>query len=116
MKKVILKFVGTGFKNNLQAKVFIYDKNKNIVFEGKTYNGYLILCLNNNSVYKLVALSYGQIIRNVFYVNNNYEKYVFYFKRSLRSEASTRTITFLLKDANYNNLPVEKGEIILWQK
>ena len=113
-KKVILKFIGTGIGKYYQAYVEIYNKQGDIVFFGKTYNGIVELYLENKSVYKIVALLRGRIIRNVFYVNDYDEKYVFWFKNIIRNNG--RTITFFLKDANYNNLPIEKGEMFLWQK
>lgn len=114
IKKVKLKFIGTGIGSCYQASVIIYDKSGNIVFQGKTYNGKLTLYLKNNSAYRLVALLYGKLVKNVFYVNNSNEKYIFYFKQN--KPPYFRTITFFLKDANYDNLPIMKGEMVLWKK
>ena len=116
IKKVILKFIGTGINVFYQADVCIYDKCGNLVYEGKTYNRKLIICLKKNEVYRLVAKSYGEAIINAFYVNEKDEEYVFFFKRGIFKSNNLRTITFLLTDANYGNLQIEKGEMILWQK
>ena len=114
MQKVILKFVGTGIKNKYQACVNIYDTNGNLLYQKKTYNGKLILYLKKNKLYKLVAESCSDMIKTSFYVNRLNE-YVFFFNRSIVN-SNLRIITFLLNDANYNNLPIKKGEIVLWQK
>ena len=118
MKKVVLRFIGTGVGNKCQAYTRVYDKCGKIIFEGKTYDGYLTLYLEKNAVYRLFALSYGDAVINVFYVNNSDEKYIFYFRRSLRKYDNPypKPITFLLSDVNYYNLPIEKGEMVLWQK
>lgn len=116
MQKVILKFIGTGVGNNYQACVKIYDTYGNILYQEETYNGEVVLCLEKGKVYKVIASSYGDFIRNVFYVNGYDEKYIFYFNRALQRMPLLKTITFFLSDANYQDLPIEKGEIILWQK
>ena len=112
IKKVILKFIGTGIKDKYQACVNIYDTCGNKIHENKTYNGKLVLNLEENTVYKLVAKSYNEEIRTAFYVTEKRKKYIFFFNRSI----VRRTITFLLTDANYYNLPIEKGDMFLWQQ
>lgn len=113
IKDVILKFIGTGIDDYYQACVFIYDMDGKLLYQKKTYNGEVRLCLDVGTLYKVVAISYGEVIKRVFYVRDNKSKYIFLFQRSIFGE---RTITFLLTDANYNNLPIEKGEIFLCQK
>lgn len=115
MKKIILKFIGTGIGDKYQACVNIYDTYGNLILKKKTYNGILDINLKENIVYKLVATSCTDTIKTSFYVNKCSKEYIFIFSRSILS-SGLRTITFLLEDANYNNLPIEKGEIILWQK
>ena len=73
--------------------------------ECTTYNGYIDLVLEKNTIYKLIACFHGQRICRVIYVNSNL--YVFSFIRN-------RTITFTLRDYYYN-LPIERGTIVLWQ-
>ena len=111
MKKVKLKFYGLGYNNINQALVYIYDINNNLIYEKETFNSELYVCLNENTVYKIVAKSNNEILNTYFYVNNN-DIYVFSFKSSIYG----RTITFLLTDYYYSNLKIERGEIILWQK
>lgn len=113
MKEVKLKFYGLGINDNYQAKISIYDSYDNLVYEGYTYDGYLIICLEANKSYKLIAKSCGEVIITKFYINKNYE-YLFFFGRSLF--IPIRNITLLLTDYYYDNLPISKGELILWQK
>ena len=113
MKEVKLKLYGLGINNNYQAKVFIYDSYNNLIYEGYTYNGYLIISLNINQRYKLVASSLNEYINTYFYINDNYE-YIFFFKRSLLN--TNNNITLILTDYYYDNLPISKGELILWQR
>ena len=70
--------------------------------------------LERNKVYRLFAISYNNTINAAFYVSENKNKYVFIFQRSIYN--NFRTITFLLKDANYSNLPIGEGELVIWQK
>ena len=112
MKK--LKFIGVGIKDNCQAHVIIYDKYSNIIYDGLTYNGILNISLKNNRAYKLIATTNNDIISTIFYVTYNKCEYKFIFNRSIYNNPSN-IITFLLTDYNYNNLPIEKGELILWQ-
>lgn len=116
--KTILKFIGTGIEDNYQACVNIYDNN-NLLYERRTYNGKVIIDLRENKLYKIVATSINEIINTSIYVTKNNCKYIFKYNRSILQNyysSDLRTITFLLTDANYNNLPIEKGELFLWQK
>ena len=112
MKKILLKFNSLGLENYFQAYVKIYDKNNNLIYEGKTYNGELSVCLKKCQAYSLSANLYGLSLLSSFYVNNN-DVYLFSFN-SFNNE--TNTITFLLTDSNYSNLPIERGELLLWQR
>jgi hypothetical protein len=112
MKNICLKFYGLGIKNQFQADIKILNHNKELVFEGKTYNGEIDLCLNTNECYQLKAILNNEIINLYFFVSCYRDKYIFYFPRSIIN----RIITFHLTDFYYENLPIEKGEIILWHK
>lgn len=109
--KVKLIFLGLGIKNNYQANILIYDSFGNLIYSGQTYNGMLNICLNKNGLYRLKAYINNDEIDKYLYINNN--KYIFCFNRSLLY--LNNSITLLLTDYYYN-LPIEKGELILWQK
>lgn len=105
--KIKIKFYGLGYNNINQAEVFIYDMNENLLFKSFTYNNEIDICLDKYKVYKLVAKSKTNTISKIIYVgNSNYYYFSFY---------NIRTITFLLRDYYYN-LPIERGELLLWQK
>lgn len=113
IKKIQLQFVGTGIYDEFQAYVCIYDLCGNMIYHGKTYNGKININLKTNTAYRIKARLYDECINKVFYVMKRDKIIMFVFQRAL---IPRRTITFLLKDANYNNLPIEKGEIILCHK
>lgn len=117
MKEVILKFVGVGYYNYNQANILIYDSYNNLICEKNTYNGRLKVCLKANAIYKIKAKTiYGEV-NTSFYVNNNLNTYVFAFNYShTRTCKKLISITFTLTDAYYDNLPIKKGEIYLWQR
>ena len=119
IKNVILNFIGTGIKDQYQADVYIFDCSNNLLYQRRTYNGKIFLCLKENMVYNIIAKSYNNVIKAVFYIKKNKNEYIFFFNRCFIKEndnSNLRTITFLLTDANYNNLPIEKGEMVLWPK
>ena len=113
MKKI--KFLGLGYNDYYQANIKIYDLNNKLIYEGKTYNSEIIIHLKKNKLYKLNATSLCETIKVCFYVSN-IDEYVFAFDRVKININSMRNITFLLTDYYYNNLPIEKGELYLWQR
>ena len=117
MKYVTLRFIGVGYNNLYQAKVIVYDNKGCLVASGTTYNGTITFCLREKYFYNVVATFCNEKINKYFYINNN-NNYIFVFNHAYMKQnmPSQRIITFLLNDANYANLPIEKGEIILWQK
>ena len=116
--KIKLKFIGTGYNNDYQACVKIYDFNT-LLYQKQTYNGKLTINLKENKLYKIVASSCDETINTSIYITKNSQIFIFKFNRGVLQNnypTNIRTITFLLNDANYDNLPVEKGEMFLWQK
>ena len=111
MKKIKLIFYGLGYNNFNQAFISIYDSNNNLVSNGYTYNNEMMVCLKECAVYRMVALSNGKKLVTSFYVNNNCT-YRFSFESSNEPDNS---ITFILTDSFYENLPIERGELLLWQ-
>lgn len=106
--KVILKFIGVGIDNNYQVDIKIYDKNKKVI-DSKTFNGEICLLLEKNKIYKMKYSFLNRKKYINFYTNSN--KFIF----NLNNNIFSRIITFSLNDYYYN-IPIEKGEIILWQK
>ena len=107
--KINIKFIGLGYKDKYQANVKIYSNNK-LIYDCITYNGELYIDVIPNTIYKIDATFYNERITN--YIITNRCKYLFIFNHILYNR---RTITFLLKDYYYN-LPIEKGEMIIWQR
>ena len=110
MRNVILKFLGVGYNDYYQADVIVYNKFGNSVFNGQTYNGEINILLNTNQLYLLKATFLNYCICKCFIVKDKC-KYVFCFNNILPN-----TTTFLLTDYYYYNLPIETGELRLWQK
>jgi len=110
--KIKIKFIGVGYNDLYQANVKIYDSSNNIVYDGKTYNGILTLYLKKSKVYIVKATFKSQVICSPIYVLDD-TTYIFSFIKN--TIPTNRTVTFLLTDYYYN-LPIEKGEILLWQR
>jgi len=103
MKKVTFKFIGLDF-NKIYIKVL--DNNMNTIYNTETYKE-IDLCLEENNSYLLIAREKNRVLKRVICIDNKTNKFIFSFYN--------RIITFLLKDYYYN-LPIKKGELILWQK
>lgn len=106
-------FYFNGVTNNplYQVKVNIYDNNK-IICSGTTKNGCISFCLVKNKAYIIEARLLGYYLCTSFYVNNNINN--LYFNINCNS-INYRNITFILRDSYYN-LPIERGELFLWQR
>ena len=114
IKKICLKFRGLGYGNNYQAMVKVYDVDGNLLCSCLTYDGMLSLMVCENREYHVVASFLGEVINRPFYVSNNQNCYVFAFPHVILK--NLRTVNFLLTDYHYDNLPIERGNIFLWQK
>ena len=108
---VNLKFNGLGYNDYLQADVKLYDNNCNLIYEGRTFDGEVSLYLEEDNCYKLYAYSCGRYINLWFYVSMKNSCYKFNF-----NNIEDNNVTFLLTDYYYDNLPIQKGELILWQR
>ncbi|MBO5530249.1 MAG: hypothetical protein J5970_02515 [Bacilli bacterium] len=109
MKKIKLIFLGLGYNNFNQACINIYDCNNKLIFEGKTYSNEIDLCLEECNVYRIVVISNNIKLVTSFFVNDNSR---YKFNLNIRNNP----ITFILTDFYYENLPIERGELLLWQK
>ena len=114
MKRINLYFLGLGYYCINQANVCIYDKSGRLVRNLKSYNGKVSTCLCEGCYY-LVAKSKCETINKVLDVNCLNDNYTFIF-RSAYMDINPRLATFILTDRNYDNLPIEKGNLILWQR
>lgn len=113
MKKVKIKFNGLGYGYQYQADVFIYD-NDNLIYDDKTYNGEINICLKQNKLYKIETYFLNEKLIKYIYIKDC-DCYILNFNHSILN-ISSNLITFLLTDYHYDNLPIERGEIILWPK
>ena len=111
----MIKYVGAGYQDYFQPYIEIYNKYNECIYSGYTYNGKITVCLKIGTYYKIKAFLNGQIINNVFYTNYYQKSYSFVLTHTLKRQ-NQNNITFLLTDKNYFNLPISKGELILWQK
>ena len=111
MKKIIIRIIGLNCIDLNKTIIKIYNSNKKNVYKGITKNGIVNLSLNNNEAYKVCIFSSIETISTSILVTNNCNEYII-----LASNNKYYKSTFLLTDANYLGLPIEKGEIILWQK
>ena len=111
MKKINLHFKGLGYCNTFQADVYVYKDNI-CIFKKKTYNGSITIPLEENNLYRIKAISNGEIINKNIYLSCKDLYICFAFQRAI----VRNMITFYLTDSNYRNLKIMKGEIILWEK
>lgn len=115
MKNVCLIFIGTGYKSCFQSKIKIYDLCNNLIYKGYTYNGVLLTKLCEKKIYKIVATLENKETIFVFRVDKR-RSYYFVFNRILMERSILlKNKTFSLTDVYYKNLPIERGELILWQ-
>jgi len=105
MKNIFLHFLDAGYKENYQYNVLVYDKEM-LLYDERTYNGKVKLCLKPNKSYKLVVKSFRGFMTKTIYVNDKTNNIVLFYNKK-------RPITFILTDANYPNLLIVKGEIFL---
>lgn len=100
-------------ENNYKGGVFpiyIYNKEKQLFFKGKTQaDGTLKIYLPKREVFKIIVTSKWETVNIVLWVSENLDIPI---PILLHKPASL--INFILKDAFYENLPIEKGGILLW--
>ena len=90
----------------------IYDDD-HFICKTNTYCGKTIVCLNNG-IYRLEIILKGKIYYRYIYVRDEVDIYdIILFGTYIVN--NTRTITFLLTDSYYDNLPIERGNLTLWQ-
>ncbi|MBR4231325.1 MAG: hypothetical protein IKR74_04140 [Bacilli bacterium] len=110
MRKITIKFMGMGACPKCQAKVTIYNLNGQKIASGYTKCGIFVFCGKDKDFYKIVFTINGITNCRTIYANSNYYPIMY------QSIIFSRRVTFLLTDQFYANLPINKGEMILWQK
>ena len=105
--KIGIKFLGVID----DIDIFIYD-NDILIYSGQTSYGYTSVILRPNRMYKLKAFMPCEGMETYFCVNH-IGVYYFIFPSLY---VYNNSVTFFLTDAFYPNLPIERGEITLWQK
>ena len=115
-KEITIIVNGAGYIDFYQPKITIYDINNNCFYDDYTYNGLLKIVLKSNNFYHVKINLFSETINGIIYVNNFDDKYIFSFNHALINNNASNIITFLLTDSNYAYLPIESGEVILWQK
>lgn len=106
-----IKKISLIFEEAYPLYIKIYNPDNKLIYDNIVNNGKLLLYLNECLAYRIIVISPVVILKTSFYVNHC-NKY--YFK--MNNNSLERTITFLLTDANYNNLPIERGVMYLWQR
>lgn len=116
MRKIKLKFCD--FLNICNYKIFIYDENNHLLKSMEI----------NNSNYIPLEITYCGIYKIVIISKHLYPKkrcFVLYLDRKTPDtllipyqvrQKKSRKIEFNLTDEVYKGLPIEKGEITLWEK
>ncbi len=105
MRDILIHIIGLGICDSFQADVSIFNSSFDKIFEGKTFDGNVLVSLETDCIYLVSVCSFRGVFQVVFYVDCKRNCYCFSYPMS-------RVITFQLTDANYDNLPIERGEII----
>mgnify|MGYP007102103757 CR=1 FL=1 len=110
MNNITICFYGIGNNPLCQAEVKIYDK-CDLIYCGKTKCGKINVCLKSNRAYRLKASILSNNINTPFNVFNDTCNLNF----GVNNCNNIRNISFTLTDSYYG-LPIERGELILWQR
>ena len=110
MRKIVIQFMGMGVCDKCQAKVTVFDLNGCKVTSGYTKCGRFVFCGKDRVFYKIKYTINGITNFKTIYANSNYYPIMY------QGIISSRPIAFLLTDDYYANLPIKKGEMMLWQK
>ena len=108
MKVIIIKNISIKI-NGLSCRDLISIYDDCMLIYQSNYKGLINICLDKNKVYKiLINTSRGSYLYS-FIVSSSTERLIF-------NIPNNNIITFKLTDSNYLNLPIERGELLLWQK
>lgn len=112
MRKIKIIINGIGYNNINQASVQIFDMNNRFICQGNTYNSCICACLSNGC-YKLKICSCYGVVNRILHVIKYLDTYYINLNCININNNINNNITFRLTDFNYNNLPIEKGTLIL---
>lgn len=104
--KLVIKCFMCNTIDIYEYNIRIYDKHKRLIYESPTKDGKLVLNLKKD-LYIIKVNFKNNLLCRVIYCNRKCNCINFYFERNI-------PITIKLVD-KYYNLPIEKGELILWQ-
>ena len=119
MNNLLLKCFASPKFNTMKCKIIIKDKNNNIILDSYTDDlGNILFNPSEEGIYIIDIIpndgKSSLILTKSFYYSKHYNNKTicFYFESYSRN---TPSIRFYLLDSNYNNLPIKKGMINLWQ-
>lgn len=110
---MVIRVLGLGYKDIYQAYIEVYCNNQ-LIDEKETNNGQIKVCLKNGNVYELKITINNILYKRNVYVTDDIDIYDIILFSNYINNIITRNITFLLTDLNYENLPIERGNLILW--
>ncbi|MBP3635891.1 MAG: hypothetical protein J6J17_05540 [Bacilli bacterium] len=84
------------------------DESGTMYFKPKYYGVYKVIITNKKNIYP------RKLCSSILIYNNYCHTFLFSFYKCLKNK--NNPITIILTDKNYKNLPIEKGEILLWPK
>lgn len=118
MKNIKIRFLGVGYNEYCQPFVCVYDECNNLIYEGCAYNACISIDACVGSLYRVVAKTNNSRIFGAFYVNCRENLYTLAFPNAFyeAEEEEEEIVTFRLTDYYYESLPIERGEILLWQE
>lgn len=104
-----IKIINSSSLNNFIYTLKLYDINNNLVHESNTINNESLININKG-IYK-VYIFYGSNYLGKMVIKYKKDNEIFVFKIS---KSYYHQVIFRLLDYNYDDLKIEKGNIILW--
>ena len=114
LKNICFKL--TGVSLYMKKIIKIYDLDGHIVYDKVVCNNSFNVCLKTHCCYKIIIKTKYDYLCKTIYVKNQNCIYLFFDNALFIYNQNSNRITFYLTDYNYENLPIEKGEMIIWQK
>lgn len=115
MKQINIKCIATDSIDILKYHIWIYNLKDKLVYEGSSKCGNIFFTPPHNGVFKLVIQfknSSCRICKMIYIHSNMNPTFCFKFQKKTKMKHS---ITFHVTDHHYRGLPIEKGEIFIWQ-